>query len=1119
MSSSTSDSSLNVPQLNTITSYISYIQQKNILTKERFRTIRRYFFQSIGLYVLLYYLFRLLITFYFLLKSILNLTFQMLSIGVFLPFKFIDLFLPKTTSYNILFPSIWFCSILSFFIAKLSHKNIEIHFANRFKSIKRYSFTATFVILLLLQSVLILLPLTQSIQEQRKLSLNSTPIKQPGINLAEKKLVEANTEANTPRKNFEPLKRELHDHQREELSSINNDVKTNQSSRSSNEKELFDSRGTNSELESNVEDGYSYSKDFVNQDKNTADQLTIQSRDKLSLGKERSILLQEQANYFVDSDEEFSSKVLEKLSQINQANIEQIEEILSDKTKEEKTKLSVNFKSEQQRTEIWREKINNWLSEAWNIWYQTKLDFQHIFPLRAKHTHILSRHDVSSSYLAYTDLNCYDYTQPIYHSRLSKQKHVDFLNTYRYSSPFPIYISILKSNGPQCYRDYPNSLCAINSNSFFLTSNMKLYRKLQFLIMFSTPIIIFIVIIKIITYRTQQRKCTPSFNVNPPTVVNTTKYSSSQKTTSNKLNTMRPLDVKLERELRSWLEHEQNDGYQKLSEACRIALNNTFSKNKEQLNIETLQFANANIHDISQTAFETIAINASLDIVHLIFNIINPIKYQHYSIEIPKLTGELQISVTSSTNQYSIEVKFKQIQIDNADIIDPKNVLSSDEKQEIIKLLKETIKQTIVQCCCHLFDSQENNIHESKTQRSITPLRPEPSNTNPQCETPVLSLNSNNNQPISPENEVKKLVVRIVKAVKLYDVEQPFCIVELNQPKQTHQTSIAKNGVNPFWDECFVFDSNNKSNQIRLKIIDRKKPNKKHSTPIIDTVYADVAIPFSYVTSQSYKQDVRITPQHPDSIIRIEFASLPGEETLPEASKIQPTYQRSPSDEIVSLPYNGNISSKDNTYANNAHNFVPIISRQRTNDSAIDTLSATSTLISYNDDKKRNKPRKAHSFMSSFRRTIFHRRKKNNNDEQNDYDGASSLNSTIHSDAMPHSLSAEPCVSLSPASPPNFHRGHSITRSFRNMFRSKGNKKTLDTSNVTIDHHDSVSTSTPTPKKRSFFHPFKSEKKRRTNGSANSLTSDDCTRSASARNTPVRANVGRPVTMTKTLVR
>ncbi|CAF4459607.1 unnamed protein product, partial [Rotaria magnacalcarata] len=78
---------------------------------------------------------------------------------------------------------------------------------------------------------------------------------------------------------------------------------------------MFDSRGTNSELESNVEDGYSYSKGFVNQDKNTAEKLTIQARDKVALGKERSLLLQEQANYFVDTDDEFSLTVLEKLSQ------------------------------------------------------------------------------------------------------------------------------------------------------------------------------------------------------------------------------------------------------------------------------------------------------------------------------------------------------------------------------------------------------------------------------------------------------------------------------------------------------------------------------------------------------------------------------------------------------------------------------------------------------------------------------------------------------------------------------------------------------------------------------------------------------------------------------------
>jgi hypothetical protein len=69
-----------------------------------------------------------------------------------------------------------------------------------------------------------------------------------------------------------------------------------------------------------------------------------------------------------------------------------------------------------------------------------------------------------------------------------------------------------------------------------------------------------------------------------------------------------------------------------------------------------------------------------------------------------------------------------------------------------------------------------------------------------------------------------------------------------------------------------------------------------------------------------------------------------------------------------------------------------------------------------------------------------------------------------------------------------------------------------------MDHPDLLSTSTPTRKKRSFFRHFKPKHKQQINVSTNSLTSYDCTRSASVRNTPVRANGGRPVTMTRTLV-
>jgi hypothetical protein len=79
-------------------------------------------------------------------------------------------------------------------------------------------------------------------------------------------------------------------------------------------------------------------------------------------------------------------------------------------------------------------------------------------------------------------------------------------------------------------------------------------------------------------------------------------------------------------------------------------------------------------------------------------------------------------------NNDTIEVKFKQIHIDNAKIIDSKNVkikkkifkkiifvffckiISSDEKESIMKLLKDVIQQTTIQCCFYLSDNQEKTV-------------------------------------------------------------------------------------------------------------------------------------------------------------------------------------------------------------------------------------------------------------------------------------------------------------------------------------------------------------------------------------------------------------------------
>jgi len=166
MSSPTSDSFVKT-LFNTIIDYLSEIQRKNIFTKERFQSIRQYFFQSIGFSILLYYFLHIPILFYSFLKFI----FQLLSILFSLPFKTMELFLPKTTNYAVLVPLFWFSSIASFLIARFSHKTIDIQLKKRYNLTKNYSFTLVFVILLLFQSVFILRPIAASIQEQRKLSL------------------------------------------------------------------------------------------------------------------------------------------------------------------------------------------------------------------------------------------------------------------------------------------------------------------------------------------------------------------------------------------------------------------------------------------------------------------------------------------------------------------------------------------------------------------------------------------------------------------------------------------------------------------------------------------------------------------------------------------------------------------------------------------------------------------------------------------------------------------------------------------------------------------------------------------------------------------------------------
>nr|XP_029721212.1 uncharacterized protein LOC109623319 isoform X7 [Aedes albopictus] len=65
----------------------------------------------------------------------------------------------------------------------------------------------------------------------------------------------------------------------------------------------------------------------------------------------------------------------------------------------------------------------------------------------------------------------------------------------------------------------------------------------------------------------------------------------------------------------------------------------------------------------------------------------------------------------------------------------------------------------------------------------------------------------------------KKLLVKVVKAEGLLLCSQPYCVVEMDEPAQKHQ-SAGKAGPNPFWDESFLFDLSNHSTELLFEVYD-----------------------------------------------------------------------------------------------------------------------------------------------------------------------------------------------------------------------------------------------------------------------------------------------------------
>lgn len=65
----------------------------------------------------------------------------------------------------------------------------------------------------------------------------------------------------------------------------------------------------------------------------------------------------------------------------------------------------------------------------------------------------------------------------------------------------------------------------------------------------------------------------------------------------------------------------------------------------------------------------------------------------------------------------------------------------------------------------------------------------------------------------------RKLLVKIIKAEGLLQCSQPYCVAEMDEPAQKHQ-SACKTGPNPYWDDTFLFDLSNSSTELLFEVYD-----------------------------------------------------------------------------------------------------------------------------------------------------------------------------------------------------------------------------------------------------------------------------------------------------------
>ncbi|XP_065563245.1 C2 domain-containing protein 2-like [Artemia franciscana] len=193
---------------------------------------------------------------------------------------------------------------------------------------------------------------------------------------------------------------------------------------------------------------------------------------------------------------------------------------------------------------------------------------------------------------------------------------------------------------------------------------------------------------------------------------------------------------------------------------------------------------------------------------------------QDFRVKIEPLRARLNVAFT--TEDTKCTAKF-----DGWPEITPKLVLATaretlpkDELQVqdiVLETLTAAVRRSTLNLTMMDYDEFPNFVRPLLPNEPILPVHYD-----------SMMLNATKKDPLISAAPGKKLLVKIIKATALGSgrknpSHKVSCVVEMDDPPQRHQTAIKEDGVNPTWDEQFLFDLRPTTAEILFEVEERSK--------------------------------------------------------------------------------------------------------------------------------------------------------------------------------------------------------------------------------------------------------------------------------------------------------